>query len=217
MTDDAASETTNHGHHPNPNHDDDHDVPDQGRIVTAAILFEGALAPAALLLGWLLGRPPLIGFGWSFRDVVLGVLAALPMYAVFQLLIRWPIGPLERIKRFFDDELTPLLGSRTAFDYALIAAAAGVGEELLFRGVLQSAFIDWLGTWEGLAAASLLFGLLHPISPAYVVVAALLGAYLGAVQLWSGNLLVVMIAHAVYDYLALRALFHDRADRDGIE
>jgi membrane protease YdiL (CAAX protease family) len=88
--------------------------------------------------------------------------------------------------------------------------AAGVGEEMLFRGVLQGVLARWLGTWEGLAVASLLFGLLHPISTTYVVVAGLLGAYLGAVWILSGNLLVVVIAHAVYDYLALRALFRDR-------
>ena len=200
MTDeDATSESTGH----------DHEAPDPGHMVVAAILFEASLAPLALFLGWLLGHPPLLGLKWSFRDVVVGVLAALPMYALFQLLIRWPIGPLERIKRFFADELTPLFGSRPASDLALISIAAGVGEEMLFRGVIQASLTAWLGTWEGLAAASLLFGLLHPISATYVLVAGLLGAYLGAVWLWSGNLLVVMIAHALYDYLALRALFRD--------
>jgi membrane protease YdiL (CAAX protease family) len=187
-----------------------HDAPDQGRVVVAAVLFEAGLAPLALLIGWLLGRSPLEGFTWSIRDAVLGLLAALPMYGLFRLLMRWPIGPLEHLKRFFAETLTPLLGSRPDSDLALISMAAGVGEEMLFRGVLQGVLARWLGTWEGLAVASLLFGLLHPISTTYVVVAGLLGAYLGAVWILSGNLLVVVIAHAVYDYLALRALFRDR-------
>jgi membrane protease YdiL (CAAX protease family) len=188
----------------------DHHDPDQGRVVVAAVLFEAGLAPLALLIGRLLGRSPLEGFTWSIRDAFLGLLAALPMYALFRLLMRWPIGPLERLKRFFAEALTPLLGSRPDSDLALISIAAGLGEEMLFRGVLQAVLARWLGTWEGLAAASLLFGLLHPISTTYVVVAGLLGAYLGAVWILSGNLLVVVIAHAVCDYLALRALFRDR-------
>lgn len=183
---------------------------DQGSVVMAAVLFEGGLAPLALGLGWLLGRSPLEGFSWSIRDAFLGVVAALPMYAAFQILMRWPIRPLTRIRRFFEAELTPLFGSRPDSDLALIALAAGVGEEMLFRGVFQGALAHWLGPWEGLVAASLLFGLVHPITATYVVVAGLLGAYLGTVWIFSGNLLVVMIAHAVYDFLALRALFRGR-------
>lgn len=179
-------------------------------VVVAAVLFEGGLAPLALALGWLLGRSPLEGFSWSIRDAILGVLAALPMYAMFQLLMRWPIGPLKRIRRFFEDELTPLFGSRPDSDLALISVAAGVGEEMLFRGVLQGVLSLWLGTWEGMVAASVLFGLVHPITATYVLVAGLLGAYLGTVWIFSGNLLVVMIAHALYDFLALRALFRRR-------
>lgn len=183
---------------------------DQGTVVVAAVLFEGGLAPLALAIGWLLGQSPLEGFTWSIRDTFLGVVAALPMYAMFQLLMRWPIRPLQRIRHFFEAELTPLFGSRPDSDLALIALAAGVGEEMLFRGVLQGGLAQWLGTWEGLVAASLLFGLVHPITVTYVFVAGLLGAYLGAVWIFSGNLLVVMIAHAVYDFLALRTLFRGR-------
>src|SRR4051812_26123842 len=85
-------------------------APDQGRVVVAAVLFEAGLAPLALLIGRLLGRSPLEGFTWSIRDAVLGLLAALPMYGLFRILMRWPIGPLEYLKRFFAETLTPLLG-----------------------------------------------------------------------------------------------------------
>jgi membrane protease YdiL (CAAX protease family) len=186
--------------------------PDRGRIVVAAVLFEAGLAPAALGLGWLLGQPPLEGASWSARAVGLGVLAALPMYGLFRVGLRWPIGPLGEIKRFFDRELLPLLGGRPASDLALIALAAGFGEEMLFRGVCQGTLQRWLGTWSGLGAASLLFGLLHPITPAYCLIAGLLGAYLGAVWIGTGNLVVVIIAHALYDFLALLALLREPDD-----
>ena len=77
---------------------------------------------------------------------------------------------------------------------------------MLFRGLIQGALGRWLGPGPGLALASLCFVLLHPITPAYVVIASLMGAYLGGVWLASGNLLVVIVAHALYDFVALLIL-----------
>lgn len=190
-------------------------LPDPGRVVVAAVLFEGGLAPLAAVLGWLLGRSPLEGFAWRAWDVALGVLFALPMYAAFRLALRWPVGPFGRIKRFFDEEIAPLLAGRPVSDLALICVAAGVGEEMLFRGLLQGVLARWVGTSGALALASVLFGVLHPISRAYVVMAGLLGAYLGAVWIVNGNLLTVIVAHALYDFLALRDLLRDRARAQG--
>ena len=172
----------------------------------ALTLLEASLAPLALGLGWLLGTPPLARFAWSGRAAAMGVVAAVPMLVLLALSLRWPIGPLRRIRRFFDAEVRPVLGDRGPGDLALISLAAGVGEELLFRGVIQAALSRWLGTWAGLGVASLLFGLVHSITPAYAVIAALLGIYLGGVWMVSGNLLTVIVAHALYDFIALRLL-----------
>ncbi len=51
--------------------------------------------------------------------------------------------------------------------------------------------------------ASILFGLAHPLTTGYAVMAAIFGVYLGLLWLWSGNLLVAITAHAIYDFLAL--------------
>ena len=83
----------------------------------------------------------------------------------------WPVGPLRRIEQFFDEEVRPLLGSRPWPDLALISLAAGVGEEMLFRGACKAALTRWLGPGLALAAPAVLFGLLHPITPAYTVIA----------------------------------------------
>jgi len=62
----------------------------------------------------------------------------------------------------------------------VISALAGIGEEALFRGVVQAAIGQWSGLpWLGLLVASVLFGLAHMITATYAVVAALIGAYLG--------------------------------------
>jgi membrane protease YdiL (CAAX protease family) len=180
----------------------------------ALVLFEAALAPLALALGWAVGQPPLAGFAWdegAFHD---GLLAALPMIGLLAAALRWPIGPLGQIKTFFERELAPAFDGCEWPDLALVSIAAGVGEEMLFRGVIQGALARLLGPWTGLALASVLFGLLHPVSLAYALTAGLLGAYLGLVWVASGNLLTVIVAHAVYDFFALRMLLRSRRPTD---
>lgn len=176
------------------------------------VLFEAGLAPLALLLGWALGMHPLAGFSWDADAALKGVAAALPMLGFLALSVRWPVGPLGRIKVFFDRQLAPALKGCGWPDFALISVAAGVGEEMLFRGVLQGSFTRALGPWVGLAAAGVVFGLLHPVSTAYVVIAGLMGAYLGLVWLVTGNLLTVIVAHSLYDFIALRVLLGPRRD-----
>jgi membrane protease YdiL (CAAX protease family) len=176
------------------------DQPGRDVIIMFAVFFEGGLAPLSLFLGWWLGHNPLAQFSWSYMDAVWGALAALPLIVLFLLMLRWPIGPLKQIKTFCEDEFVPLLAGSSWSDMALIALSAGVGEEMLFRGVLQTSLGAWLGVGWGLALASALFGLLHPISIPYVVVTIGVGLYLGEAFLLSGNLLSVMVTHALYDF-----------------
>jgi membrane protease YdiL (CAAX protease family) len=60
-----------------------------------------------------------------------------------------------------------------------------------------------------------LFGLRHPISVPYMVMAAFLGLYLGTVWIVSGNLLTVIVVHTLYDFAALSYLIRIRPPRRG--
>jgi membrane protease YdiL (CAAX protease family) len=191
------------------------DQPGREVIIIFAVFFEGGLAPLSLLLGWLLGHPPLESFAWSMRAATWGVLAAIPFTLLFLAMLRWPIGPLKRVKNFCDNEVVPLLDKSTWSEIALISLSAGVGEEMLFRGVVQASLSSWLSWPAGLTLASLLFGLLHPISVTYMIIAAILGLYLGAVWIASGNLLTVMVTHALYDFAALAYLLRIRPAWEG--
>ena len=62
------------------------------------------------------------------------------------------------------------------------------------------------GSASRLAIASLAFGLMHPISLTYVLLAALFGAYLGWIWKVTDSFLVVIVAHVLYDFLALAYL-----------
>ncbi len=101
------------------------------------------------------------------------------------------------------EQLGPVLVSRSAAELALIAMLAGLAEELLFRGVVQVALARVLPEGGALVVASAAFGLAHFVTPTYAVLAAVAGLYLGALYLLQGSLLVPVIAHALYDFLAL--------------
>jgi membrane protease YdiL (CAAX protease family) len=175
----------------------------RGAIVRLAILVEGGLILLAVLLGRVLHRDPLEGFAWSLRDAGLGVAVTLPLAAVFLAIVWWPVGPLRSVHRFSVEVLCPLLAPCTVVDLVGIACLAGLGEEMLFRGVLQGSLEEHFGFGPALVSASILFGVLHAVTPAYAVLAALLGAYLGWAWHATGNLLVVVLAHALYDLMAL--------------
>ena len=176
------------------------DQPGRDVIIIFAVFFEGGLAPLSLFLGWWLGHNPLAQFAWIGKDAFWGAMAAVPMILLFLLTLRWPIGPMRQIKAFCEEDFIPLLAGCSWSDMALIALSAGVGEEMLFRGVIQTSMVVWLGIGWGLFCASLLFGLLHPISLPYIVVAAVVGLYLGGAFLLTKNLLTVMVTHSLYDF-----------------
>lgn len=188
--------------------------PGRDIVIIFAVFFEAGLAPFSLLLGWLLNHPPLERFVWSLEDALRGAMAAVPLILLFLGMLAWPIGPLAKVKEFCEQEVVPMFDRSYWSELALISLSAGVGEEMLFRGVLQSSFSDWLGPGWGVAMASLLFGLLHPISVTYIIIAGFLGFYLGRIWELNGNLLTVMVAHALYDFVALGYLIRLRPRDD---
>ena len=174
--------------------------------LTAAI-FEASLVPAAIVLGWLLGTPPLQTLHVNTTAALLGVAATVPLLAVFWLCLKCPLRPFREIAEIVEKTLMPLFRECRILELAVIAAMAGLGEEMLFRGVLQAAVAKEIagpsGVWLGLVAASVLFGLVHSITPLYALLAGLISLYLGWIWLASGNLLLPIIAHGLYDFLVL--------------
>jgi membrane protease YdiL (CAAX protease family) len=172
-------------------------------VLWLGIPFEISLAGIAYLLGCFFGQPLLERWNWNAGDAAVGAAGSLPLLLAFTLLFHLPAAPFVRLRRFFDEIVRPLMASCTVAELAGLSLAAGVGEEALFRCVLQPTFSTWLGTGIGLALASVLFGCLHPFSLTYFLIATLFGVYLGGLWLATDNLLVVAIAHAFYDFLVL--------------
>lgn len=179
---------------------------DPGRrspLIWFAYVFEGGLAILAWLLDLLFGQQIAELGQWDMRGIALGIVCSLPMLVGFFVCVRWPIGPLGQIKQFSDEMIYPLFAPCTVLELGLLSFLAGLGEEALFRGIIQGLLGQWLGTVAGLLLASGLFGLLHFITPTYAVLATLMGIYLGVWWLATENLVVVIVAHAFYDFVAL--------------
>lgn len=189
----------------------------QSQVALLALATEGGVGLLALVLGWVLGYPLNDAVRWETAGWGWGALAAMPLFGVMALVVWLPWTPFRHLLETIDRTIVPLFRSCTLIDLALISALAGLGEEMLFRGVLQRAMAGlWgpaAGPWLGLAASSVLFGMAHSISRTYAVLATIIGAYLGGLWMASENLLVPIVAHAVYDFLALVYLVRVRTLR----
>jgi uncharacterized protein len=168
------------------------------RVLAIAILGEGLLALIAIAWAWHSDIPLRSG------RIVSGLAAGIACASGLALVQYWFLrrapdrGPIRALRQLYRTTLRPLFGRLTPVEIAVISLFAGVCEELLFRGVVQA---EW-----GWAAASLLFGLCHVggrATWALGIWAAGTGALLGWLAIATEGLLAPVVAHAVYDALAL--------------
>jgi uncharacterized protein len=180
----------------------------------AAATFEGSLVAVAIILGWLFHQPPLKTFRFDPNDAAWGLVATLPLLGILWGCLKTPWKPLQEITRILDETLVPLFQGCGLTQLAIIAALAGVGEEMLFRGIVQTFAAEQIGqpygVWGGLLVSAVVFGLLHTVTTTYAVMAGLIGLFLGWLWLATGNLLTPMIAHGAYDFVALVYLIQRR-------
>jgi membrane protease YdiL (CAAX protease family) len=92
-----------------------------------------------------------------------------------------------------------------------IAAFAGIGEELFFRGVLQRMFIRMFkDPWAGIVLTAAIFSAFHFQFFGFFPRLAL-GILLGAMYWYSGSLWISIIVHFVYDGLMIVVIYLDPA------
>jgi uncharacterized protein len=163
-----------------------------------------------LLLGWALSRWLDIRLAdqlhLNIPALLLGVLASLPLLAGLYWTLHTRSKAISRLIQVVQDQLGPMVASRSAAELALIATLAGLAEEVLFRGVMQGELARRVPGVLALVLTSAVFGLAHFLTLSYALLAALGGLYLGALYWAQGNLLIPIIAHALYDLVALLQL-----------
>ena len=168
------------------------------RVLTVALLTQGGLIALAWWIAGALALPP--QWGRPMRDAVIGVAVAASLACVnYLLLTRAPSNWIvDGVRSTYRDTIVPLFGRLSLVGAIAIGAAAGVGEEWLFRGVVQPL--------AGLVASSVLFGVAHVggvrMLP-FGVWATAMGLVMGTLASVTGGLTAPMVAHGVYDILAL--------------
>ncbi len=185
---------------------------DPRRLLALALGSQALLVAMALAGGRVLG----IRFTWGdpSRDVPLGLVVALALAAANYAMLRFaPSGWLaDGVRSVYREVLVPLFGRLELPSIALIAVAAGFGEEWFFRGVVQPS-LGWVG-------GSLVFGAAHVGGRrmlAFGVWATVMGLALGGLALLTGGLLAPAIAHGVYDALALEYIRRQSRAVDAID
>ena len=182
-------------------------------IVWQAIFFESGLILLAWLLAFVFDLPGPAGIRFSWQGLFWGLAATAPPLVVMIWSLRTSAPSIVRLRVLVERNIVPLFKGCTPVHFALIAILAGLGEETLFRGVIQPGAAGTLGTTGGIVVAGILFGLCHPMTPLYALLAALTGIYLGALYAATGELLAPVLTHALYDFIALMTLV--RARREG--
>ncbi|MBT4347731.1 MAG: CPBP family intramembrane metalloprotease [Methylococcales bacterium] len=169
-----------------------------------ACIFEGSLIGLALVLGWLADINPFASLYFSETAFLHGIIATLPIFIIFLALYQLNIKSLTKIKTLLLDMLGPVLLRYHWTDLLILAAIAGISEEILFRGVIQPWMESSWGMLTGLIVSSVLFGLVHAVTLLYFLLATLMSAYLGLLLdiEASRNLLIPIVTHGFYDFLA---------------
>lgn len=176
-------------------------------FAAALALFIGpwsAFGVASLLLGfvvWLRARPIL---ELSARDLATGALAGLAMTAMTQVLFALVAPRLPSL----------LVDAAGLYDVFRVMPPAGrllllvpivVGEELVWRGAVQTALTGWLRTWPAALACALLYAAAQlPLgSPVLALVALGGGLVWSGLRAGTGRLGAPLVAHLVWDAIVL--------------
>lgn len=174
----------------------------------SACYFEASLILVAVFLGWVAGIDPFENIYFSETAIVFGLIGTAPLFLMFLALEKVQGESVVNIRKLLLNTLGPGLHRYHWTDLLILAAIAGVSEELLFRGVIQPWIETSWGITAGLILSNIVFGLVHAVTPLYAVLAALVGIYLGLSLDYGGerNLLTPIIIHGFYDFLAFVAL-----------
>ena len=159
------------------------------------------------MLAWALARwldiSPLQELRPTLGNLLWGIAAALPLLLGLMWMLTSESGPVRRLVTLVENQVGAVLAGCSMLELGLLAAVAGGCEEILFRGVIQGGMTRCLPEVWALLATSVVFGLVHFASRTYALFAGVMGLYLGGLFLVQGSLLAPIVAHSLYDFIAL--------------
>lgn len=165
-----------------------------------AILVEGGLAVIAIIADVFLRLNFQTYFQYNNETLIQIVWGLLPLIAGYFVLLALPFAGVRQIDRIVRELFGQYMRHWKLWQIAVVAALAGLGEELFFRGLIQMGFSSIFDVWLAILLTSLIFGLAHAITPTYCFLAFIISLYLSFLFIHTGSLLVPIAIHALYDF-----------------
>lgn len=183
---------------------------DPDNFFKTACYFESALVLVAIVLGWMLDMNPFEFIIFNEQAVINGIMGTLPLCLIFIALNQLQLDSLQKIRLVLHQTLGPSLHKHHWADLFVLAAIAGISEEILFRGVIQPWMENLWGVVAGILVSSIIFGLVHAVTALYFVMATAVSIYLGLYLGYDStrNLLTPIIIHSLYDFFAFVVILH---------
>ena len=182
----------------------DRNQPEDEQRAFLIVLFGTALLGIASFgFAALLNTPITPSFKLNVNDALIGIIATLPLVVFLWWFSNTTLEQLASFRRSQIKFFAEIGFTFTPLRIALMALGAGISEELLFRGVLQTWIAGYSPIIVAIVLSNISFGLLHMRTALYAIIAGLVGAYLGTLYAMTDNLLTPMVAHAFYDAVAL--------------
>jgi membrane protease YdiL (CAAX protease family) len=185
-------------------------VPVRENLLLAPVenMVKGIVVLVCIGLGFLSGASPQ-QLGWTldngWRDLALGILAGLMTQLVANGFTNWAIKKWG--KQIYSPVVMKNIMPRTRLEWILVPAAlflAVVLEELLFRSLLIGGLSVTVPVPILVVGFAAIFGLMHsPQGTLGVIVTGVLGMWLSVLFVWSGGLLLPLVAHYVINFLQL--------------
>jgi membrane protease YdiL (CAAX protease family) len=137
----------------------------------------------------------------TFSHILLGIFSAIVLYAIFYL------GNIVSgyLFSFKDTEILSIYNNKSQLNLKLISVLLlfliGPGEELYWRGFIQTTLARILGENKGYILSAVLYALVHIITGNFMLVLAALvcGLYWGWLYKKEQTLIPVIISHALWD------------------
>jgi membrane protease YdiL (CAAX protease family) len=132
--------------------------------------------------------------------ILLGTLAGVLMYL---LLIGFSRLPTAQSLKDIMAQLQPMFSDMSVIHVIILSLMAGIGEEVFFRGFLQTWLAGFIGIQWAIVVGAIGFGLLHFASLGYFLITTVIGIVLGVFYHLAESLVLVIVWHSVYDAIAI--------------
>lgn len=180
-------------------------------------LLRVGLVFVCVALGWLSGVP-FTTLGWTLISplwqIALGMAIGLFLALFFYVATRCVVALTGQ--RFYSTTLLELIVPHSQRELIVIALAlvpSVLLEELLFRSLWVGGFSQIVSPPLLIVASSLLFGLMHKAQGAWGMIGAgMAGVLFGGLFLWTGSLLLPLVAHYTANLAQLAAACHMHVD-----